>query len=232
MLRFMTAEQPEPENVEVFASGVILLSPPRPEAAQAGAVLSFSWSGPEMEVAGDISRGDAGLAITRVEVKGPLPAGITHQLLRRVPLGQLLATGRAHLAKQDAASRPRPEAEPLPPGRVLMTPDLLRRVAMAYIEETGPGKDRAVLQRLEARFGRPKGTLRTWIARAREEGWLGPAVQGRGGAEPGPTLMDWQLEEFKRHNPGHITHHLVDKDGTITDVSEPRDSSGAGEDAG
>ncbi|MFC9637130.1 hypothetical protein ACFTZF_01100 [Streptomyces mirabilis] len=229
----MTADQPEPEDTEPFTSGVIRLMPPHSKAARTGAVLSFAWAGPDMEVTGDISRGDAGLAITRVEVTGPLPTGIAHHLLRRVPLGQLLAAGRAHLVDQDVISEPAPQPEPLPPGRVLMTPDLLRRVAQAYIEESGPGKDRAVLQRLEARFGRPKGTLRTWIAHARQEGWLGPAVQGRGGAEPGPRLMDWQLEEFKRQEPGIISHVQVDADGTVTDVSEPRDKhdSGGGSDA-
>ncbi|MFF2384074.1 hypothetical protein [Streptomyces sp. NPDC058108] len=172
-------------------------------------------------MSGDISRGDAGLTITRAEVNGHLPAGITHQLLRKVPLGEILALGRAHLAAQEVPADARPEPAPLPPGRILMTPELLREVAQAYIEESGPGKDRAVFQRLEARFERPKGTLRTWIAKAREEGWLGPAVQGRGGAEPGPRLSEWQLEELKRRHPGLISHVRVEEDESVTDLSDP-----------
>lgn len=220
----MSLDQPEPDSAAEETdplSGAVRFSDPSGQAAPTVA-LCFAWRGTETEVSGDISRGEAGLAITRAEVNGSLPAGITHQLLRKVPLGEILTLGRAHLAAREAPQSSPPAPETLPPGRILMTPDLLRRVAQAYIEETGPGKDRAVLQRLEARFGRPKGTLRTWIAKAREEGWLGPGVQGRGGAEPGPKLSEWQLNEFKRVHPGWIEHVQVSRsDGTVTDVSVP-----------
>jgi transposase len=33
-------------------------------------------------------------------------------------------------------------------------------------------------------------TINNWIARARNEGWLGPAAQGRAGADPGPRLLE------------------------------------------
>lgn len=75
-----------------------------------------------------------------------------------------------------------------------MTDDLLRRVAMAYLEETGPGKDRAAITRMEQRFDRPRGTILTWVNRARKEGWLGPAVRGRMGSEPGPKLANWIVD--------------------------------------
>ncbi|MEU6244837.1 hypothetical protein [Streptomyces sp. NPDC047024] len=212
----MSLDQPEPDP----ASGTVRFSAPTKQD-QPAVALRFSWSGTDSDVSGDISRGDAGLAITRVEVNSRLPAGITHQLVRKIPLGEILALGRAHLAALEVPADVRPAPTPLPPGRVLMTPELLREVAQAYIEESGPGKDRAVFQRLEARFQRPKGTLRTWIAKARDEGWLGPAVQGRGGAEPGPRLSEWQLNELKHKNPGLISHVRVEKDGSVTDLSDP-----------
>jgi transposase len=76
------------------------------------------------------------------------------------------------------------------PGRAPLTDDLLRRVAVAYLEETAPGKDRAAVTRVAARFDRPVKTINNWIARARNEGWLGPAAQGRAGADPGPRLLE------------------------------------------
>jgi transposase len=75
---------------------------------------------------------------------------------------------------------------------------------------------------MAARFDRPEGTLRTWVSRARKEGWLGPGSKGRIGAEPGPLLLAWQLEEFKRQHPGVIDHSRRNADGTVTDISEPQ----------
>lgn len=201
---------------------VHLKRPPR-SAEAAGVVREFKWRGNQIEATGDISRGEAGLVITRIEVLAPMPMGLTHKLLQRIPLGDVLAAARADInyqIEQSIIAADRPQ-EPLPPGRILVTDDLLRQVARAYLEETGPGKDRAVLDRLVERLGRPKGTIRTWIARARAEGWLGPAVQGRVGAEPGPKLMTWQTEEFKRDHPGVFSHEIIRPDGSRRDVSKP-----------
>ncbi|AWT47581.1 hypothetical protein HXP45_26800 [Streptomyces actuosus] len=56
------------------------------------------------------------------------------------------------------------------------------------MRETAPGKPQGATRRLSEAYGRPEQTVRTWIARARKEGWLGPSAKGRAGAEPGPRL--------------------------------------------
>lgn len=211
MLLDMSADKPKaPASKEKGAQseaaeeGRVRLTGYRPAPGEftgtgVGDVHAFAWEGDGIEAVGEVLHRPTGLVISRLEVSvsESAPAGLTHQMLRRVPLGEILAATRswrpeiqhAHLHMAGG-----PSAATLPPGRIPITDDLLRQVAVAYLEEIGPGKDRAVLQRLEERFGRPKGTLRTWLGRARSEGWLGPAVQGRMGAEPGPRL----LAEFAR----------------------------------
>ncbi|QFZ78716.1 hypothetical protein GFH48_12825 [Streptomyces fagopyri] len=61
-------------------------------------------------------------------------------------------------------------------------------MAHRYWLYTGPGQPPGAVKRLAADFNRPEETIRTWVARARREGWLGPSVKGRAGAEPGPKL--------------------------------------------
>lgn len=163
----------------------IQISAPSPADAARGIACRFDWDGGDLRATGDVSRGEQGLVITRVEITASAPAGITHGLFRQAPLGDVLRAANTWL-------RPTAPATDyvIPSGRVLVTEDLLRHVALAYLDESGPGKDRAVLQRLETRFGRPMGTVRGWVQRAREDGWLGPGIQGRMGAEPGPRLID------------------------------------------
>jgi hypothetical protein len=182
------------------AQGVTRIWTPSPEAVARGVACHFDWRADDLHATGDVSRGNQGLVITRVEITAPTPAGITHGLLRRVPLGDVLRFANTSNMVNDpnivaitTGIRPAVPADEyvIPPGRVLVTDDLLRHVALAYLEESRPGKDRAVLQRLEERLGRPKGTVRGWVQRARETGWLGAAVQGRMGAEPGPKLISW-----------------------------------------
>jgi len=181
------------------------VEPIPPEQQTDGVVVHFAYTGEGYEITGDVSRGTAGLAITRAEVVAPPPAGVTLRLLRSAPLGDLLTAVRAHVILEEARRRGTKtflgeEAAPgvfsegdssIPEtsGRTAMTDDLLRKVAFAYLEETGPGKDRRAIQRLAERFGRPEGTIRTWVSRARKEDWLGPGARGRMGAEPGPRML-------------------------------------------
>lgn len=75
-----------------------------------------------------------------------------------------------------------------------MTDDLLRTVALVFLSETAPGMPRGATQRMVERFGRPQGTIQTWIKRARREGWLAPGPSGRMAGEPGPRLKAWIAE--------------------------------------
>lgn len=163
---------------------------------------SEPYGGGEWTVRGVANRSPGGLVISALEV---LPAaralnGVTAALLRKVPVGVVLNHVRAEVARLSPA-----EPEPSPPskaprkgGRAALSDELLRQVAVAYLSETRPDKPTGALQRLAAEFERPEGTIRTWLAKARSAGWLGPGVKGRAGAEPGPRLRDLTPEEYTR----------------------------------
>lgn len=209
----MTADQQKPPSEPVeraradTAEGSIQLRIPQSEEARAaGVVLHFDWTeaGGDATVTGDVSQGPSGLTVTRAEVSVAGPSGITRDLLRSMPLGDVVAHARAYMRKR----------EQLPPsitasagearvtsGRTPMTDDLLREVALAFIRETGPGKGRGATQRMMDHFGRPQGTVQTWIKRARKEGWLAPGPPGRMGAEMGPKLRSWVGRTMREHEP-------------------------------
>lgn len=220
MLPDMSSDQPEGSAEGVGERGEVRLT--AAADGPGGTLVSFAWQGDDIAAEGDVSRRSTGLVISRLEVRSPAsePVGLTHQLLRKVPLGKILAVARARFAQNESAHlrlAGGPSAGTLPPGRVQVTDELLRQVASAYLEETRPGKDRAVLQRLADRFQRPKGTVRTWLGRAREEGWLGPGVQGRPGAEPGPRLLDeWARQPMVMADGSNIVIQAPPPEGTET----------------
>lgn len=154
----------------------------------AEAVGRFECSSDEMTAVGDVVRTEAGLVVSRVEVSTILASGLTHALLRRTPLREILAQARSRTEPTEAVA-----SQPIripPPRHAVMTDEVLRDVARVYIEECSVG-GRGVIGRMQERFGRPEGTIVTWISRARREGWLGPGVRGRLGAEAGPKLLEW-----------------------------------------
>lgn len=183
----------DPEPPTLSESGSIEVGPPDPEQQYGeDVVFQFNWTDDDGNVSAEglISRGAGGLVISNIDVWTQYTGGVTHQILRAVPLGDILALARTSIALVDDAVSAHPIVVP-PAKHTAMTDDLLRDVARAYLEESSEGKDRAVVARLEQLFGRPRGTITTWISRARKEGWLGPATRGRVGAEPGPKLVAW-----------------------------------------
>lgn len=177
-----------------------------------GVVAHFSYEEPGelWSVFGDVTRSDQGLVLSRLEISpSPSASGITAGLLRKIPVGEILASvrikalweaeqkagTRALLGQEPVAGvfREGDEAKPRRSGRAPLTQELLREVAVAYIEENGPGKPAGAMRRIAERFGKPEETMRNWVTRARRDGWLGPSVKGRAGAEPGPRLAgtDW-----------------------------------------
>lgn len=152
------------------------------------AVGRFECNGGDVAMVGEVTRTSAGLVVSRVEVSTELPGGLTHKLLREVPLGDFLAQARSRV---ELADRTVNQPIRIPPQRhATMTDEVLRDVARVYIEECTVG-GRGVIGRMQERFGRPQGTVITWVSRARQEGWLGPGVPGRLGGEPGPKLLAW-----------------------------------------
>jgi hypothetical protein len=121
--------------------------------------------------------------------------GITSDLLRRIPLGEIVER-----AQQDLADRPWeregirvlpgehhspneiPEATAkildtanaravLPPrGRPRLDDQLLQKLAEAYVVEARNG--RGLIQRLATRFNRPAPTIKDWVRAARERGFI------------------------------------------------------------
>jgi len=136
---------------------------------------------------------------------------ITSDVLRRIPVGQILARAQAELADQSwkeegiaVLGRSRMAGPELAPGtlqtlenaHVLATPvqrgrppldeGLLHRVAHAYLREAINGP--VLTRRLASLFDRPEPTIKDWIKAARKRGYLSPAVPGRRAAGPGPLL--------------------------------------------
>jgi hypothetical protein len=137
--------------------------------------------------------------------------GITSSLLRRLPLGRIVAAAQRTLAERNWVTegirlvpggllvgdhipaetrtlleRTNDQAAPQRRGRPPLADDLLEHVARAYLEEAPAGT--GLTRRLAERFGRPEPTVRDWVAAARERGYLSPARPGRRGAAPGPRL--------------------------------------------
>lgn len=195
----------------------LLIGVPTEEQSARGVVAHFEIEG--QRVRGTVSRGEAGLAVTSVTVEGELPGGVTQRFLRDVPLAGVLRAIRSYvslmeaqrrgvLGQESAPSLPVPTDADLPDtaGRVAVTDELLRQVALVFIDESAPGKDKRGIERVAQRFGRPEGTVRSWIARARQAGWLEPGSKGRIGAEPGPRLLEW------------ASARLVDPDAVVEDA--------------
>lgn len=155
----------------------------RPAVAEA----DRSW-----RIHGDVYRTEHGLKVSRIEVDTD-PAGpveVTGTLMRQIPIGTLLDYVRGRVSATIAEDIPEMPAAALAvrSGRVELTDDFLRDVALSYLRETAPGKPQGATKRLAEAYGRPEQTIRTWISRSRKAGWLGPSAKGRAGAEPGPKL--------------------------------------------
>jgi transposase-like protein len=146
-------------------------------------------------------------------------------MLRKIPVGEILAEIRTQLAQEEArrgASR-RGTADdravvtagrpPRRSGRAPLTPELLQNVAIAYLQENMPGVGPGAMTRLARRFGKPEETMRSWVARARRDGWLGPSAKGRAGAEPG-----WRLEAALLSDEGLIEIEPPDGAPTASDI--------------
>ncbi|UXY28581.1 hypothetical protein [Streptomyces sp. HUAS TT20] len=159
----------------------------------------------EWAVAGDVTRNAQGLVISRLELisKDLSGSGVTGGLLRRIQVSDILHVARAHVAlavhsETDGPTFPEASSKSRSGGRGALSDELLRSVAVAYLAETAPGRPAGAVKRMAQEFDRPEETVRSWIARARKAGWLGPSVKGRAGAEPGPRLRDLSPEEFGR----------------------------------
>lgn len=152
-----------------------------------------------LTISGVVKVTDRGIVITSMEWTTDAESGITAGMNRDFRVGELLAYIRTARAFDDARrsfglqSPPvtvvEPPKRPRRGGRPSVTEEMMRTLALAYLEETTHGKPTGSVGRLALRFERPEETIRTWLARARKDGWLTAAVKGRRGAEAGPRLQ-------------------------------------------
>jgi hypothetical protein len=138
------------------------------------------------------------------------PALITSDVLRRIPLGDIVARTQRWLADdswrtEGIRAYPGPDLRPddltdhqrralenssksgpRRRGRPELSDELLIDVAETYIREASRG--RGAISRMAQSFDRPEATVRDWISIARRRGYLAPTKPGRRGAAPGPQL--------------------------------------------
>ncbi len=160
----------------------------------------FSYEDGALTVTGEARLSGQTVHLTRLEVRPTDPAGaLTAAQVKGLPFGRVVSSLQTLLALDegrlpaDPTTRPEKPGSPRRGGRPAITDDLLRQLAEAYLEETAEGAASGPLTRVAARFNRPTETIRTWLARARKEGWLAPAVKGRAGGEPGPKLLVYRM---------------------------------------
>lgn len=155
---------------------------------------------------------DGHLVCRRLDIGGkqlPTP-GITSAFLREIPMGAILTAVRSELAQQaglweqaSTAAGPHTDfgksakvvAQSLRPGdlkrgRRGYPDDHYRRIAFAYLALQDQEWSRGLLGELARQENRPRETIRDWVHRAGELGFLAGATPGRAGRLPGPRLYE------------------------------------------
>jgi hypothetical protein len=167
-------------------------------------LLTFQCVTPDWTASGTIGKSWRGLVVSRMEiVPDPEvdnePGSVSSSVLRQVPIGAILAGAQAHFVGTHGPgikhfTKP---AERPSPGRTPLSDALLREVAEGYLAEVAPGKPRGAIKRLAERMDKPQPTVSRWVGRARQDGWLGPAIPGREGADVGPRLFEARAAELE-----------------------------------
>lgn len=202
-----THEPPQPPRPEGLPTDEPLnfqMEIPDPHERAAGIVARFAYFDDEgWRVSGLVADGPQGLVIAKLEVWPQADAqahteSVSSRMLRAIPLGSILTEAQRWAKHFTVVTVPTIQTadeilaahQPTNPGpgRAPLPDELLRQVAEGYLLEMQSGL-RGAVQRLADRLGRPEKTVSNWVAKARRDGWLGPASQGRAGATPGPRLL-------------------------------------------
>lgn len=181
----------------------------------------FSHTEGEWSVSGRARLEGNAVRLLGIEVHPASPEGVvTAAMVNRIPVGRIVGSLQTLLAL-DKARREGPggpETKQAPKsekqrhgGKPRVTDEQLRNLAEAYLTETAEGKPARPLARIAEQFGRPEETVRTWLARARKEGWLAPGVKGRAGGEPGPKLLAARLADELELGPHPEDEPLAEK---------------------
>lgn len=181
----------------------------------------FSYAEGEWSVSGRARLEGSAVRLLGIEVQPASPEGVvTASMVNRIPVGRIVGSLQTLLAL-DKARREGPAAAETPQtpkpekqrhgGKPRVTDEQLRELAEAYLAETAEGKPARPLARIAEQFGRPEETVRTWLARARKEGWLAPGVKGRAGGEPGAKLLTARLADELELGPHPEDEPLAEK---------------------
>lgn len=178
---------------------------PNPEPDPAGYLVArFIATAADCTATGNISREPEGLVVARIDYTTRARGGLKTRMVRDLQFNEILAHARASVevaaAPVSDVENPPVSVEPccscaghIQPskrgGRAPLSDEHIKSVAEAYLAATAPGVGGGVIASLSKDFGRPAATIQHWIKRARRDGWLGPGVKGRSGAEPGPRLI-------------------------------------------
>ena len=138
-----------------------------------------------VRVSGFVERDSAGVPVITSLTVSCTTEHHMGKLLRRLHLSDMAQPAAALLPPTTAYAEP---VGPATGGRQMLGDDLMRQVAEAYLREAAPGRPPGAMARIASEFGRPEETVRTWVARARARGWLGPSKKGRRSVEPGPRF--------------------------------------------
>jgi hypothetical protein len=176
----------------------------RPVGSVAG-FETYSTDG-ELWIGGALQRSDGlGLIVSEMTVRRMnRDRGVDANALRRIPVAAIVAEVGARLSgtfsyliqSDDAAvvEAVTAASETRPRGRPSHPDAHYRRIALEYLRLQGEGVGRGVIIQIAAAEGKPKETVRTWVAEARRRGYLTSIGQGRPGAEPGPELVKFMTE--------------------------------------
>jgi hypothetical protein len=148
-----------------------------------------------------VEHGHLTIATMRLATLGERRDGVTSVLIRRVRVDAILQAARERLvdttfgdlaggdwAHQAHAVKEAMHGVELKRGREGYPADHYRKIALRALQLQAEHGARGVRQRLAEAEGRPPETVRDWIKRARQLGYLAPATPGRAGYVPGPNL--------------------------------------------
>jgi hypothetical protein len=184
----------------------------------------FSYSEGKWAVHGQAQMEGSAVRLLGIEVRPASPEGVvTAAMVNRIPVGRivgslqtLLALDKARRGGAESVKAETPEPKSLRRGgRPRVTDEQLRALAEAYLAETAEGMPARPVARIADQLGRPEETVRTWLARARKEGWLAPGVKGRAGGEPGPRLLVARMADRLGVGPrpeGESLEDRIDRD--------------------
>jgi hypothetical protein len=195
----------------IWVSARMLIDPDDPDVL-AAVVALVAVAGEPWLVRGVLRASEGAAGLTRVGIQHFTDAGaeVTSTVWKAIPVSTIRSRALAWLEPQEIiadvlgeqgdwgigedralwARRVSAEArkKPLTRGRSGYPPEHYRRIALRAVELHKEG-ERDVVRRVAAEEQRPYATVRHWIQRAREHGFLAKAAkQGRREFLPGPDL--------------------------------------------